>query len=182
MTGFAPHVVTLGESMGIVRGIRATGLLLKETHLPGRSIVTYSRADSAGSRLSRADVAELDVGSATLLHVTGITPALSASASDAVETAIEAARAAGVAISFDVNHRARLWGDRDAAPVLRRIAERATIVFAGADEAALLPRRDAPSFHRRVVRGPVPRGVPGPSRGRVRACGGSPHSGPVRPW
>ncbi len=52
--------------------------------------------------------------------------------------AIDAAVAAGVPVSFDVNHRASLWGDRDAAPVYRRIAERATIVFAGDDEAELL--------------------------------------------
>jgi 2-dehydro-3-deoxygluconokinase len=43
-----------------------------------------------------------------------------------------------------VNHRPALWGDRDPAPLYRRVAERSTIVFAGADEAELLVGSGSP--------------------------------------
>ena len=76
-----------------------------------------------------------------MLHVTGITPALSTSAADAVRGAIRIARDAGVPVSFDVNHRAALWRDRDPGEpgeLYRDIARQSTILFAGDDEARLL--------------------------------------------
>ena len=56
------------------------------------------------------------------LHVTGITPALSAEARAATERAIELARDAGLTISLDLNLRRRIWSDEAAAPVLRALA------------------------------------------------------------
>jgi 2-dehydro-3-deoxygluconokinase len=47
-------------------------------------------------------------------HVTGITPALSASAAEATREALQAARAAGVSTSVDLNYRAKLWGPEEA--------------------------------------------------------------------
>jgi 2-dehydro-3-deoxygluconokinase len=115
-----------------------TGLMLKETPTAGSTRVLYYRAGSAGSRLNAADLDLEAIASAGILHLTGITLALSDSAEHAVHAAVDAAVAAGIPISFDVNHRPSLWGSRDAAPVYRRIAERATIVFAGDEEAELL--------------------------------------------
>lgn len=114
-----------------------TGLLLKEVQ-SGRSRVRYYRAGSAGSRIEAADLPTRAIGEATVLHLTGITPSLSPSAEDAVMAAIEAAEYAGTAIAFDVNHRGTLPRHRDAADMYRDIARRATIVFAGEDEARLL--------------------------------------------
>ena len=54
------------------------------------------------------------------------------------------ARAAGTLVSFDVNHRATLWSDDEAAPVLARLAAAADLVFAGPEEAALVLGRDRP--------------------------------------
>lgn len=130
-----------GEDVDVrapVDPVRPTGLMLKERPRAGRSVVTYHRAGSAGSALSPADVALLDVPSAALLHVTGITPALSGSAADAVAEAVRVALEHGVPVSFDVNHRPSLWRDRDPRPVYRALAERATVVFAGDAEARLL--------------------------------------------
>ena len=80
-----------------------------------------------------------------MLHLTGITAALGASPLAAVERAMAAARAAGTVVSFDVNHRATLWSDAEAGPVLGRIAAAADLVFAGPEEAALvLGRTPAP--------------------------------------
>lgn len=115
-----------------------TGLLIKETPVPGRTTVTYHRSGSAGSRLSPVDLEAIEITSGDLVHVTGITPALSASSAAAVDALLDRAEAAGAAISFDVNHRSALWSAADAADAYRRIAGRATLVFAGDDEARLL--------------------------------------------
>jgi 2-dehydro-3-deoxygluconokinase len=47
-------------------------------------------------------------------HVTGITPALSRSAAEATREALQAARAAKLGISIDLNHRAKLWTQDEA--------------------------------------------------------------------
>jgi 2-dehydro-3-deoxygluconokinase len=134
-----------GVSAGAVVDPEArTGLMLKETPTSGRTRVSYYRAGSAGSRIGIDDLDFDAIESAGVLHVTGITLALSESAEQAVFAAIGAAVAAGVPVSFDVNHRPALWGDRDPAPLYRRVAERSTIVFAGADEAELLVGSGSP--------------------------------------
>lgn len=116
-----------------------TGLMLKEHPSAGSTIVHYYRAGSAGSRLSPADLDDIDIAGAGLLHLTGITPALSESAQATVHAAIDRATRAGVPVSFDVNHRSRLWADRaTAARAYREIIARCTVVFAGEDEAALV--------------------------------------------
>ena len=78
------------------------------------------------------------VRAAGVLHVTGITPALSPSARAATFGAVEEAHAAGVPVSLDVNHRAALWTADEAGPVLAELAARADVLFAGEDEAGLL--------------------------------------------
>lgn len=139
----------------------ATGLLVKSTPVPGRTEVVYYRAGSAGSRLVRTDLDGIDMAGFSLVHVTGITPALSPSASDAVDALVARARDAGVPVSFDVNHRSRLWHDPSAAAErYRGLAARADIVFAGHDEASmLLGRRADPAELARAIAGGGPREV-----------------------
>ncbi|WP_210505514.1 sugar kinase [Naasia sp. SYSU D00057] len=115
-----------------------TGLLIKERRTAGISRVLYYRSGSAGSRLTPADIDASAIEAASVLHVTGITPALSERARAAVEHALDVAREAGTAVSFDVNYRRALWSPEDAAPVLRSIASRADLVFAGVAEARLM--------------------------------------------
>jgi 2-dehydro-3-deoxygluconokinase len=126
------------ELAAVVDPDARTGLMLKETPTAGSTRVSYYRSGSAGSRLRPEDL-DLDaIRTAGVLHVTGITLALSDSAAAAVHSAVDAAAAAGVPVSFDVNHRAALWVGRDAGAAYREVAERATIVFAGDDEASML--------------------------------------------
>lgn len=115
-----------------------TGLMVKEKRIPQTSSVLFYRAGSAGSTLAPEDVPLDAVSSADLVHVTGITAALSPSARATVELVVDSARSAGVAVSFDVNHRAGLWRDEDPGELYRSIAARSDIVFAGDDEARLL--------------------------------------------
>ena len=117
-----------------------TGLLLKEQPSAGRSVVTYHRAGSAGSRLEPNDLDLVDISAFSLLHLTGITPALSASARETVRVAVARANAAGVPISFDINHRSTLWREEDPLLLYQELAASAHILFAGADEAlAVVP-------------------------------------------
>jgi 2-dehydro-3-deoxygluconokinase len=116
----------------------ATGLITRDRSGHRRVRVVYHRVGSAGSRLSAADLDALPIEAARVLHVTGITPALSATALAATRAAIVRAQAAGVAISFDPNFRARLWSRADAAPELRELAAQARIVLASEDEARWL--------------------------------------------
>ncbi|MFS0733914.1 sugar kinase [Microbacterium sp. 1P10UB] len=115
-----------------------TGAMMKAESAPGRISVQYWRAGSAGSRLAPDDIDPALLRGSSVLHVTGITPALSETAAAAVEGAVDAARSAGVMVSLDVNHRPSLWRGRDPRPLYRRLAASADLVFAGADEAELL--------------------------------------------
>ena len=125
-----------------------TGLMIKEYRGARPWRVRYYRSGSAASRLSTADVDDAAVAAAIteadVLHLSGITAALGPAPRAAVERAIEVARAAGTLVSFDVNHRATLWSDDEAAPVLARLAAAADLVFAGPEEAALVLGRDRP--------------------------------------
>lgn len=115
----------------------STGLMIKERRTPGTQRVSYYRAGSAGSRIAPGDVDELLISEAALLHISGITPALSRQAGSTISYAIAAAKAAGVPVSFDLNFRANLWSREGAAGVYRDLIPLADIVFAGDDEAAI---------------------------------------------
>lgn len=111
-----------------------TGLYVKN---PGHG-VTYYRAGSAASHLSRADADALALDGVDVVHLSGITAALSVSAAAFLARVIDRARDAGALVSFDVNHRAALWPAEAAAAPLLALARRADIVFVGRDEAETL--------------------------------------------
>jgi 2-dehydro-3-deoxygluconokinase len=70
---------------------------------------SYLRAGSAASCIRPSDVPAALVERARILHVSGISQAISASATDTVFHAINVARAAGVKVSYDPNLRLKLW-------------------------------------------------------------------------
>jgi 2-dehydro-3-deoxygluconokinase len=121
---------------------RPTGLMFVEQRSADLTSVEYRRAGSAGSAVDRDDVAQALRTAPSILHVTGITPALSDSAAEAVAFAIESACAGGVLVSFDVNYRSRLWGRDRAREVLAPLARRATLVIASDDELDLVADGD----------------------------------------
>lgn len=111
-----------------------TGLYVKD---PGNGVLYYRRG-SAASHLSESNAAAVPFDGIDLLHVSGITAAISASASAFLSRVVDRAREHGVPVSFDVNHRAPLWDAATAAPVLLEFARRADIVLVGRDEAETL--------------------------------------------
>lgn len=136
-----------------------TALMVKERRTGTRTRVSYYRTGSAGSRLRPADVDETAVRRAGVLHLTGITPALSESARDAAFAAAETARDAGVPISFDLNYRRALWTPDEATAALRRLTSAATVVFATEDEARLLVDGSDPAQLARALAALGPREV-----------------------
>lgn len=117
---------------------RPTGLMVKERRTPSHSRVIYYRAGSAASALDASLVSDELLARTRVLHVTGITPALSHTAPDALRMIIERARGHGVLISYDVNFRSRLWSPDAAGDFARSIVPHLDVLFGGVDELALI--------------------------------------------
>jgi 2-dehydro-3-deoxygluconokinase len=127
-----------GVHAHLIRDDACTGIMLRHQRFGGHIQVDYHRAGSAASRLRPGDIPDALLRHAKILHITGITPALSASARDTVFDAVERARRFGTTVCFDVNYRAKLWKPAQARPVLRTLAAQADILLAGVDEARLV--------------------------------------------
>jgi 2-dehydro-3-deoxygluconokinase len=134
---------------------RRTGLIFKEPSGANRA-VTYYRAGSAASAMDEADGARAVAAARRVIHLSGITPALSPTCDRAVESAFERARAAGVLVSFDINFRKALWPDlATAAARLGELGRRADVTFVGLDEAEVVWGCDSADAVRAVLDGPV---------------------------
>jgi 2-dehydro-3-deoxygluconokinase len=172
--GFGRYLVSSVAERGIdvtavqVDPARRTGIYIKERGGNtgaaedlgvGNSRMHYYRQDSAASAmnpefLESSPLAGLLAG-AELVHVTGITPALSSSAT-ACTVALASRPRAGGLVSFDLNYRPALWTDRlDQAPdILAGIMDRVDVAFLGADEADAVWGIDAPDRLREKFAGP----------------------------
>ncbi|MFD4946467.1 sugar kinase [Streptomyces sp. NPDC058239] len=117
---------------------RPTGLLVKDPGTDGTR-VHYYRRGSAASALTPELLDDDAVRTAGLVHLSGITPALSEGCRELVTALLEpATHDRPCPVSFDVNHRPALWTDGTAAAVLLALARRADITFVGLDEAQAL--------------------------------------------
>ncbi|MFD7674334.1 sugar kinase [Streptomyces anulatus] len=141
--GFGDHLVETIASYGVdtsaVRRdpVRPTGIYFRTATDRGTDTheVAYYRAGSAASAMSPDNVPYEDLLAGRILHLSGITAALSADCL-ALLRDLTAPRPGRPLVSFDVNHRPHLWrgGDADAS-VLLELARRADLVFVGEDEA-----------------------------------------------
>lgn len=114
------------------------------THGPDGHEFAYRRAGSAAARFTSADLPVTAIRTAKILHVSGISQAISPSASAAVRLAIAEARAAGVTVSYDTNLRLRLWPLERARDVTNEAMRLADIALPGLDDARQLTGRDTP--------------------------------------
>jgi 2-dehydro-3-deoxygluconokinase len=117
---------------------RPTGLMLKERRTAAVTRVRYYRRDGAGASLAPEHLLAGDVQRARWLHLSGITPALSPTARDAVRHAAELASAHDTRLCVDLNYRSTLWSVEEAVPVLTELVKRADLVLATLEEAELL--------------------------------------------
>ncbi|MFB7357750.1 sugar kinase [Streptomyces gardneri] len=140
--GFGHHLVeTIGAHGVDVTAVgrdphRPTGVYFRtaDDRAADAHEVVYYRAGSAASAMSPATVPYDSVADGRVLHLTGITAALSADCL-ALMRELTAPRPGRPLVSFDVNHRPALWRDGTAPEVLLELARRADLVFVGADEA-----------------------------------------------
>ncbi len=103
---------------------------------PRRAQVVYDRAGSAASFLGPMDLPEALFDRHRHLHVTGITPALSASCAEAVRDAVRRAKERGRTVSLDVNYRAKLWTPGQAARFLTPLLPQIDVLFCSRGDAA----------------------------------------------
>lgn len=106
--------------------------------LPRGTVVYYDRKHSAMSEVRPKDIDWDYLLDTRLLHLTGITPALSDNCREVVHEAMRRANEAGVAISFDVNYRAKLWSPAEASCCLRDLLPRVTLLICGENDAQAL--------------------------------------------
>jgi 2-dehydro-3-deoxygluconokinase len=110
--------------------------------------VLYDRTGSAFANAPADSIAwPAALTGAEWLHVSGITPAVSDAGAKAALRAVQAARDAGVKISYDCNFRARLWGERtpQAAVLLRELCGYATLIFGDDRDVAFMLDFQSPS-------------------------------------
>ncbi|WP_371130921.1 sugar kinase [Arthrobacter sp. SDTb3-6] len=127
-----------------------TGVYFKD---PGQGVLYYRRG-SAAAGMGPATVASVPLEDAAIVHLSGITPALSANCAALVGSVATRVAASAAALSFDVNHRPPLWPDGVAAPALHALANRADITFVGLDEAGALWGCTTPEEVRTLLPGP----------------------------
>lgn len=114
---------------------RPTGVMVKDPQPQGSAVTYYRRGSAAAAMsISDADAMFAGVGDETLVHLSGVTPALSASCAALVQWLLQS-RSYGGLRSFDVNFRPRLWSARAAASEMARLARASDICFVGLDEA-----------------------------------------------
>ena len=121
----------------------STGLYFV-THAAGGHEFSYMRAGSAASRVQPRDVPEAYVGSARVLHVSGISQAISPNAADAVFHAIDIAKRAGRLVSYDTNLRLKLWPLARARAITHEAMRSADIALPGLDDARQLTGLEQP--------------------------------------
>jgi 2-dehydro-3-deoxygluconokinase len=104
----------------------------------------FYRAGSAASRLTTAQLPLALLRSANVVHLSGISLAISATACEAGLAAMRAAREAGVAVSFDTNLRLKLWPIERAREVIDQALRGTDIALPSYDDMQLLTGLDEP--------------------------------------
>ncbi|MFD0146066.1 MULTISPECIES: sugar kinase [unclassified Streptomyces] len=189
--GFGDHLVEAIGAYGVDvsavgrDAVRPTGIYFRTAtdRATAGHEVAYYRTGSAASAMSPATVPYDSVGDGRVLHLSGITAALSPDCLELMRE-LTTARAGRPLVSFDVNFRTGLW--RDAATggrVLLELARGADLVFVGEDEAEEAWGVSGPEAIREAL--PEP-GVLVVKRGAAGAvvferAARSPHGGPHAP-
>lgn len=115
------------------------GTFFIEFAVPPRSTqVVYDRDRSAITTLDPSDIDYADILDTRLLHLCGITPALSSNCLAITRELIARAKAANVAVSFDVNFRSKLWSAADAGETLLPLMQSVDLLLCGKRDAEAL--------------------------------------------
>ncbi len=113
------------------------GIYFAETGANQRaSKVIYDRTGSGIAEAKSGEFAWKDIlAGAAWFHVTGITPAISASAAGLALEAVREARTMGLTVSVDLNYRAKLWKYGKRAPeVMSEVVKFADLVIGNEED------------------------------------------------
>ncbi len=105
---------------------------------PRSTQVYYDRADTCFTHMQSEDVDWDYLLDTHLLHLSGLTVPLSPSIRAILVEAAQRARDAGVAVSFDMNYRSRLWTPDEAAQAIVPIMAQVDLLFMGRGDAQIL--------------------------------------------
>jgi 2-dehydro-3-deoxygluconokinase len=106
---------------------------------PRASSVLYDRAHSAISTLRPGEVNWSKVFEGVQwFHTSGITPALSETVAAATREALEAARAAGVTVSYDLNYRGKLWSPEKAQAIQEPLMEYVDVLITTEEDTSVV--------------------------------------------
>jgi 2-dehydro-3-deoxygluconokinase len=125
------------DTSTIVRGKGRLGIYFLEGGANQRpSKVVYDRAGSTIALAKPGDVNWDDVfAGASWFHITGITPAISASAAELSLESVRKARTAGLTVSCDLNYRKNLWKyGKTATEVMRELVKHVDIAIANEED------------------------------------------------
>ncbi len=126
------------DAAAVKRDATAPTGLYFVTHTEAGHDFSYRRAGSAASLYGSEDLPAEAIRSAKILHVSGISQAISPRAADAVFDAMAMAREAGVLLSYDTNIRLKLWPIARARAVIHEAMTNIDIALPGLDDARLL--------------------------------------------
>ena len=127
-----------------------TGLYLREK--VGTEVrVYYYRLGSAASRMAPWAFDPGYLQGAEFLHLTGVTPALSADCRSFVLWAAKEAHASGAKVSFDVNYRSKLWSTEEMKGFAEEVLPLIDLLFVGDEEAQALWERDDEGLMRELA-------------------------------
>lgn len=126
------------DTSGIERDEAAPTGIYFVTHGANGHEFSYRRAGSAASLMTPRWLPGDIVRAARILHVSGISLAISHSARDTVFAAIDQARSAGTLVSFDSNLRLKLWPLEDARAAITRAAGLCDLFLPSVEDALAL--------------------------------------------
>jgi 2-dehydro-3-deoxygluconokinase len=132
------------DSTHVINDIAAPTGLYFVTHQAGSHEFTYRRKGSAASLMNAGDLPLAYIAKSKILHVSGISQAISKNASEAVLAAIHHAKASGTMVSYDTNLRLKLWGLDQARQTIHASMALADIARPSLDDARLLTGLDQP--------------------------------------
>lgn len=125
------HIVRSGDRIGIY--------FLESGASQRPSKVIYDRAGASIAGVTTGMIPWKEVlHGARWFHVTGITPALSATAAEATVEAVQAARAAGATVSCDLNYRKKLWTRERAGEVMAKVCAHVDVLIANEEDADMV--------------------------------------------
>ena len=106
---------------------------------PRASAVLYDRRNSAISKIRPGEVDwKQAMEGARWFHTSGITPALSDSAAAATREAMQAAKQAGMTVSYDLNYRGKLWPPDKAQAVQEPLMEYVDVLITTEEDTSVV--------------------------------------------